>query len=77
MFGPKKQDFWSKINVPLHFENTRSASLSKIGHDFRKHSGSKIEVRKNVFFYKKWFLELIFLNDLFWKKNPLIFDIGN
>ena len=49
MVGPKKQNFWPKINVlkgNLYFENTGSASSSKIGHDFRKYSGSKIEVRK-------------------------------
>ena len=41
MVGPKKQGFWPKINIgtqskPWYFENTGSASLSKIGHDFRK-----------------------------------------
>ena len=42
MVGPEKQE-------PLYFENRRSASLSKIGHDFRKQRGSKIEVRKKCF----------------------------
>ena len=56
--GPKKQDFWPKINKLkgnhcLYFDNTGSASLSQIGHDFRKKSGSKIEVRKKWFFYIK------------------------
>ena len=50
ILGRKKQDFWPKIDMlkgkPLYFENTGSASSSKIGHDFRKQSGSKIEVRK-------------------------------
>ena len=40
MVGPKKQDFWPKINIlkgnKLYFENTGSSSLSKIGHDLRK-----------------------------------------
>ena len=44
-----------------------STSSSKIGHDFIKQSGSKIEVRKNIF-YKKWPPKLIFLNDFFSKK---------
>ena len=36
--GPKKQDFWPKIDILKgnHFENTGSASSSKTGHDFRK-----------------------------------------
>ena len=39
MVGPKKQDFWPKINIPKGnhriFSNTGSAGLSKIGHGFR------------------------------------------
>ena len=51
MVGPKKQDFWAKINIrtqrkPLYFQNTGSATSSKIWHDFRKQSGSKIGVKK-------------------------------
>ena len=61
MEGLKKQDFWPKINIctqrkPLYFEITWSASSSKIGHDFRKKSGSKIEVRKKYFFTKNGLL---------------------
>ena len=52
-------------------------SSSKIGHDFRKKSGSKIEVRKKSFFYKKRSPKLIFLNDFFFENIPLIFDIEN
>ena len=37
---------------PLYFENTGSASSSKIGHDFRKESGLKIEVRKKCVLQK-------------------------
>ena len=54
MVGPKKQDFWPKINILkgnhciVRIRNTGSTSLSKIGHDFRKQSGSKIEVRKKM-----------------------------
>ena len=36
----------------LYFENMGSASSSKIGHDFRKQSGSKMEVRKKCFLQK-------------------------
>ena len=54
MVGPKKHDFWPKINILkgkhcTYFENTGSASWSKIGHDFRKKCGSNIEVRKKCF----------------------------
>ena len=37
---------------PLNDINTISVSLSKNGHDFRKKSGSKIEVRKKCFLQK-------------------------
>ena len=49
MLGPKKQYTQRK---PLYFENMGRASLSKIGHDFRKLSGLKIEVRKKCFLQK-------------------------
>ena len=53
MVGPKKQDFWPKINIlkrkPLCFENTGSTSLSKIGHDFRKKVVQKLKLEKKVF----------------------------
>ena len=61
---------------PLYFENSGRASLSKNEHDFRKSSGSKIEVRKKCV-YKKWFPKLLFLNDFLFEKNPFIFDIEN
>ena len=59
MVGPKEQDFWPKNQYtqtkPLYFENMGSASSSKIGHDFGKQSGSKIEVSKECFFLQKMF----------------------
>ena len=36
----------------------------------------KLKLEKKVF-YKKWSPKLIFLNDLFFEKIPLIFDIEN
>ena len=51
-----------------------NVSMSKIGHDIRKQRGSKLEVRKNVF-YRKWCPKLIFLYEKQIKKDPLIFDI--
>jgi hypothetical protein len=35
MLGPKMKDFWPKIHHSKEIENTGSASLSKIGHDFK------------------------------------------
>ena len=63
MVGLKKQDFWPKctlktITIPLYFEDTGSASSSIIGHDFRKYSGSKIEVGKKCYL-QKWSTRLI------------------
>ena len=56
MVGPKKQEFWPKINIytqrkPLYFENTGSASSSKIGHDFRIENKlvQKLKLEINVF----------------------------
>ena len=49
MVGPKKQDFWPRINI-LEGKKFKITSMndgsSKVGHDFRKYSGSKIEARK-------------------------------
>ena len=63
MVGPKKQDFWPKINIlkrnPLYFDNTVSVSSSKIGHDFKSNLVKKLRLGKKFFFSKK------FLNDLF------------
>ena len=56
MVGSKKARFLGKNQYtqrkPLYFESTGSDSLSKIGHDFRKLSGLKIEVRKKCFLRK-------------------------
>ena len=80
MVGPKKEDFCSRINIIIRKKvlkiPTGNVSSSKIGHNFRKQSGSKIESRKNVF-TKKWSPKLIFLNEIFFEKIQLIFDIEN
>ena len=64
--GPKKQDFWPKINIPKGNRcilRIRGASVrQKLGMILE--SGSKIEVRKKVF-YNKWSPKLIFLNVFF------------
>ena len=61
---------------PLYFENTGCTSSSKIGHDLKNKVVQKLKLEKNVF-YKKWSPKLIFLNDFFFEKIPLIFDIEN
>ena len=37
----------------------------------------KLKLEKNVFLQKKWSPKLIFLNEFFFEKNWLIFDIEN
>ena len=65
--GPKKQVFYSKIKCSqiklLYFVNWNSVGPTKIGPNFRKWSGSKIESRKNVF-NKKGSPKLIFLDEI-------------
>ena len=52
MVGPKKQDFWPKINMlitqkkSLYFGNKMNISSSKIRPDFRNKVLHKFEVRK-------------------------------
>ena len=61
MVGPKKQDFWPKINIrgaPVH---------QKLGLILENKVVQKLKLEKNVF-YKKWSPKLIFLNNFFLKK---------
>ena len=37
----------------------------------------KLKLEKKIFFYKKWSPKLIFLNQFFFEKIPLIFDMEN
>ena len=75
MVGPKKQDFWPKINVLKGNHcilRIRGAPvLQKLGMLI----GNK--VLQKCFFYKKWSPKLIFLNKFNFEKNPLIFVIEN
>ena len=49
--GSKKQDFWPKINILKEKKIlSMNVSSSKIGHDFRKQSGSEIESRKKCLY---------------------------
>ena len=76
----KGLDFSKKISkrkIIFWFDFHRcSHGLSKIGHHFRKQSGSKIEVFKNDN-DKKPFSKLIFINEKKIKKIRMIFDVEN
>jgi hypothetical protein len=61
---------------PLYFEYTGSASSSKLGMILENQVVQKLKLEKNVS-YKKWSPKLIFLNEFFFEKTPLIFDIEN
>ena len=51
MVGPKKQDFWPRINICTYRKKLRkflsmNVSSSKVGYDLRKQISSKIEARR-------------------------------
>ena len=71
MVGPKKQDFWPKINILKGKHcilRIRGVPVSqKLGKILGNKVIQKMKLEKNVF-YKKWSPKLIFLNDFFLKK---------
>ena len=66
--GPKKQDFWPKINLLkgnhciLRIQG--APVRQKLGMILENKVVQKLKLEKNVF-YKKWSPKLIFLNDFF------------
>ena len=80
MVGPKKQDFWPKINVlkGIHcILRIRAVPVcQKLGMILENKVILKLKLEKNVF-YQKWSSKLTFLNDSFFEKIPSIFDIEN
>ena len=68
MMGPKKQNFWPKINIlkgnQCYFQITGSTSFQKLGMILENKEVQKLELEKNVF-YKKWSPKLTFLDDFF------------
>ena len=80
MVGPKMQAFchdhaWLKGNRCIL--RIRGALVhQKLGMILENKVVQKLKLEKNVF-YKKWSPKLIFLNELFFEKIPLIFDIEN
>ena len=53
-----------------------NVSSPKIGHDFSNKAVQKLKLEKNVS-NKKWSPKLILLDENFFEKNRLIFDIEN
>ena len=79
--GPKKQDFWPRINCSqMKLPNIGSPSgdsLSNIGRHFSNNVVLKLKSAKNAF-YKKGTLKLIFCNEnYFFRKIRMIFDTEN
>ena len=70
MGGPKKQDFWPKINI---FKGNHcilriwgAPVRQKLRMILENKVIQKLKLEKNVF-YKKWSPKLLFLNDFFLK----------
>jgi hypothetical protein len=68
MVGPKKQDFWPKINILKGnhcISRIRGAPVrQKLGMILENKVVQKLKLEKNVF-NTKWSPKLIFLNDFF------------
>ena len=68
MVGPKKQDFWQRINICTERKKKKVMSmnvkLSKIGHDFCNKVVQKLTKEKKCF-KKKLSPKLIFFNEFF------------
>ena len=80
MVGTKMQAFCSRIDMlkgNCCILRTRGAPVrQKLGMILENKVVQKLKLEKKVF-YKKWSPKLIFLNDFFFEKFPLIFDIEN
>ena len=81
MVGPKKKDFWPKINIlkgnHCILRIREAPVLQKLDMSLKNKVVQKLKLEKNVF-YKNGSPKLIFLNDFFFlKKIPSIFDIEN
>ena len=58
----------------MNFENWVNGEVSKIRRHFRNKSRSILKLSKNEF-YKGSGPKLIFFNEIFFRKIPIIFDI--
>ena len=77
MVGPKMQAFCPRIDTLKGNHcilRIRGAPVcQKLGMILE----NKVVQKLFLFFYKKWFPKLIFLNEYFFEKIPSIFDIEN
>ena len=68
MVGPKRQEFWTKINILKgnHCILKIGGALvrQKLGIILENKVVQKLKLEENIF-YKKWFPKLIFLIDFF------------
>ena len=69
MVGPKKQDFWPKINI-LKGNHSILRILGapvcqKLDMIFENKLVQKLKLEKKNVFYKKWSPKLMFLNEFF------------
>ena len=69
MVGPKKQEFWPKINLLKGNDcilRIRGAPVrQKLGMILENKVVQKLKLEKKCFFYKKWSPKLIVLNEFF------------
>ena len=68
MVGPKKQDFWPKINIlkgnHCILRIWGAPDCQKLGMILENKVVQKLKLEKNDF-YKKWYPELIFFIEIF------------
>ena len=69
MVGPKKQDFWPKVNILKGSHcilRIRGAPVrQELGMILGNQVVQKLKLVKNGLFYKKWFLNYLILNKFF------------
>ena len=80
MVGPRKQDFWLKIDILKRnhciLRIWGAPVCQKLGMVLENKVVQKLKLEKKVF-YKKWSPKLIFLNEFFFENFLSIFDIKN
>ena len=69
MVGPKKQDFWPKINIlkgnHCILRIWGASVRQKLGIILGNKVFQKTKLEKKMFYFKKWSPKLIFLDDFF------------
>jgi hypothetical protein len=67
MVGPKKQDFWARINILEGQKIKKFCRCQKLGMILENKVVQELKLKNNVF-NKKWSPKLIFLNEIFYIK---------